>query len=339
MGAVAFTRARSMGPVAEAVERAGGSVARVFRKAELPLRLVETPEQFILLRDQLALVEHAARELDDDALPLRLSMQAGMEGLGAFGRRVQGAPTLQDAIERCNFGIQSMLQSMTQMELLPAQDGSQRLAVWTYKILDDAPVGRQKNELLAFGYMISALKHFGAGAPLRATLPQQATRRTALEGLLGCEVAKGESAALILRAETLRNANSTCGDPVDLRIEDVPSPTDFSAGVERLIELALLERRPTIEYVRRRLSLSARSLQRRLAEQGESFDAIRRRVVLARAQALLRGGATPITQIAYELGYADAAHFSRAFANWTGASPRLWRRMALSAQGRPPCRL
>ncbi len=205
-----------------------------------------------------------------------------------------------------------------------------RLAAWTYEILDEAPVGRQKNELLAFGYMISTLKHFGAGAPLRVTLPRKPLERAALEDLLGCEITTGEKAALVFRAECLCNANPACVDADDARIDDMPSPTDFSAAVERLIELALLERRPTIDAVRRRLALSARGLQRRLAEEGESFDAIRRRVVLAKARTCLRDGATPITQIAYELGYADAAHFSRAFAAWTGESPRAWRRAALA---------
>lgn len=327
MGALGFTKARSMGPVAEAVARAGGSVARVFRKAELPLRLIDEPEQLILLRDQLALVEHAARELDDEALPLRLSMQAGMEGLGLFGLRVKKAPTLFDAIERCNCGMESMLQSMTHMSL--TRDA--RLAAWTYEVSDDVPVGRQKNELLAFGYMVEALKRFGAGAPLRATLPQKPPARAALEAILGCEVVAGEKAALIFSAELLRNQNPTGADPIDRRAEDLPAPDDFSASVEHLIRLALLERRPTIDYVRRRLALSARSLQRRLSAEGESFEAIRRRVLVAKAKALLAARDAPITRIAYELGYSDAAHFSRAFAAWTGESPRAWRRAALGA--------
>lgn len=326
MGALGFTKARSMGPVAEAVARAGGSVARVFRRAELPLRLIEEPEQLILLRDQLALVEHAARELDDEALPLRLSMQAGMEGLGLFGQRVKKAPTLFDAIERCNSGMESMLQSMTHMSL--TRRGA-RLAAWTYEVSDDVPVGRQKNELLAFGYMVEALKRFGAGAPLRATLPQKPPARAAIEGILGCEVVAGEKAALIFSAETLHNQNPTGADPIDCRADDLPAPDDFSASVEHLIRLALLERRPTIDYVRRRLALSARSLQRRLSAEGESFEAIRRRALVAKAKALLAARDAPVTRIAYELGYADAAHFSRAFVAWTGESPRAWRRAAL----------
>jgi len=323
MAETGFTKARSMGPVAEAVERAGGSVARVFRQAELPLRLIETPDQLILLKDQLALVEYAARELDDEMLPLRLSMESGMAGLGLFGRRVRTASTLRDAIERCNRGIGSMLQSATHMRL-SVRDG---LAAWSYEISDAAVVGRQKNELLAFGYMLETLRHLGAGAIARAALPQRPLAHAQMRDMLGCEIVAGETAALVFPAERLERRNPLAGPVEDGCADDVPPSTDFIAGVEQLMRLALLDRRPTIDYVSRRLALSARTLQRRLNEAGACFESIRRRVLLERAVALLGEPNFSITEIAYELGYSDPAHFSRAFTHFTGESPRDWRRM------------
>jgi AraC-like DNA-binding protein len=41
-------------------------------------------------------------------------------------------------------------------------------------------------------------------------------------------------------------------------------------------------------------------------------------VLIRRAKALLSGETLSISRIAAELGYADAAHFSRAFLDWTG---------------------
>jgi len=112
-----LTRARSMGPVVEALERAGASPQRVFRRAGLPFGLVEQPDQLIPLRDQLTLVAIATKELDEATLPLRLSRAGGIESLGAFGQRVLRASTLATSICACNENIQLMLQTMTRMSL------------------------------------------------------------------------------------------------------------------------------------------------------------------------------------------------------------------------------
>jgi AraC-like DNA-binding protein len=316
-----------MGPVAEAVTRAGGSLARVFRKAELPLRLIETPEQLILLKDQLALVEYAAQELDDETLPLALSLEAGVAGLGLFGRRVRAAATLEAAIERCNAGMVAMLQSATQM-WLSTRDG---VACWSYAVTDPARIGREKNELLAFGYMADTLKHFGAGAPLRVELPGRPPARARLEERLGCEIARGETARLIFSARHLGRANPLARVADERLSADLPAPTDLVASVEHLILLGLLEGRPSLDQVGARLSMAPRTLQRRLAEAGARFEAILQDVVIARARELLAEPDLPITAISLELGYSDPAHFARAFAARTGASPRAWRRAQAGA--------
>jgi len=74
------------------------------------------------------------------------------------------------------------------------------------------------------------------------------------------------------------------------------------------------------------LHLSPRTLHRRLAEEGSSFqavkDALRRDLAISRLAKTREG----ITQIATELGFADSAAFYRAFVRWTGMSPAQYRR-------------
>ncbi|MBS1189197.1 MAG: AraC family transcriptional regulator [Rhodocyclaceae bacterium] len=79
------------------------------------------------------------------------------------------------------------------------------------------------------------------------------------------------------------------------------------------------------EAVAARLNLSARTLHRRLAEEGSSFrsikDALRRDLAVAR---LVKTDQS-VAAIAAELGYADPSAFYRAFIGWTDMNPRLYR--------------
>ena len=71
--------------------------------------------------------------------------------------------------------------------------------------------------------------------------------------------------------------------------------------------------------------MSAPTLQRKLAAAGTSFQAIKDE--LRRDIAVSRLGTSKVsfTELAADLGFADAAAFQRAFKSWTGSSPGLYR--------------
>ncbi len=72
--------------------------------------------------------------------------------------------------------------------------------------------------------------------------------------------------------------------------------------------------------------MSARTLQRRLEEEGTRFSEVLDRVRLEAARAALSDPDTTLTDVAYRLGFGDLATFSRAFKRWTGKPPGQWRR-------------
>lgn len=85
---------------------------------------------------------------------------------------------------------------------------------------------------------------------------------------------------------------------------------------------------PSLEDLAHTLNLSARTLDRHLQREGSGFRALQQEILRERACALLEAGRLSVTQIAHELGYTDAANFSRAFKRDTGMSPRDWRSQA-----------
>ena len=106
----------------------------------------------------------------------------------------------------------------------------------------------------------------------------------------------------------------------------MPQGRDPAEAILAVTRLALLDGYPRIDWVAAKLGMTRRSLQRRLAERGTTFSRVLDDLLQEQSKRLLATGAMSITEIALRLGYADAAHFSRAFKRWTGAPPIAYRR-------------
>ncbi len=96
--------------------------------------------------------------------------------------------------------------------------------------------------------------------------------------------------------------------------------------VIRLIRPALSEGPPRLEDIARRLAMSARTLQRRLAGENLAFVDLVDRARQDLATHLLREKQYELAEIAFLCGYADQSTFSRAFRRWKGQTPAEFRR-------------
>lgn len=100
----------------------------------------------------------------------------------------------------------------------------------------------------------------------------------------------------------------------------------FAARARTAVAAALPGREPTLGGVARALGTSARTLQRRLGEEGTAFAAVVEEVRRERAEAYLRAPDVSIAEVSWLLGFAEQSAFTRAFRRWTGAAPTEWRR-------------
>ncbi len=82
---------------------------------------------------------------------------------------------------------------------------------------------------------------------------------------------------------------------------------------------------PSAEQIARRLSVSVRTLQRRLAADGASHRQLVEAVRRAQAMLHLAGDRFSIGEISFLVGFAHPNAFHKAFKRWTGMTPAEWR--------------
>jgi len=71
--------------------------------------------------------------------------------------------------------------------------------------------------------------------------------------------------------------------------------------------------------------MSARTQQRRLSEQGHSFQSLVDRARQDLAQRLLVETDYSLAEVAFLTGFAEQSGFTRAFKRWAGQTPRSYR--------------
>lgn len=102
-------------------------------------------------------------------------------------------------------------------------------------------------------------------------------------------------------------------------------PESLDRQVLKQITRALTEGVPRVSDVSGQLHMSARTLQRKLAEGGHSYQALvdeaRRRL----AARLLRETDYSLSEVAFMTGFSDQSAFTRAFRRWEGRTPRSYR--------------
>ena len=98
--------------------------------------------------------------------------------------------------------------------------------------------------------------------------------------------------------------------------------------VENAIAVLLPHGEMHFDAVAAELGMSGRTLARRLASEGHSFTKILEGLRCALARRYLAESEMSISEIAWLLGYSEAANFTHAFHRWTGTNPRTERAKA-----------
>jgi AraC-like DNA-binding protein len=317
------------------LEAQGLPRAVLLRAAQLPRQRLRDPQAGLRLEE----VERLSRA----ALSLAAVPDLGWQ-LGAAIRPAEHA-TLGHALRRaCSLDAALRLASRYFALLSPGfqlryHPGPQRSRI---EVLPRLPFGPQTLRLhldailvatlteleeLACGPLPGVEVHNALPAPSRARPPPVLCRyvcRFAVGGLPGFSLTLPSPPL-----QTLRVATAAAQDGLARqRLERERDRWCRRAQLADWVRMMLGEAQgglPTQPELAALWGLSTRSFGRRLAVEGVSFRTLVNAARIERALRALGETATPITQLALELGYRDAGNFSRAFRRAMGCTPRAFR--------------
>lgn len=169
--------------------------------------------------------------------------------------------------------------------------------------------------------------------PLRVSLPSapdESRHALAYQHYFGTALTQAPLATLVFSNEDMDRPFLTENHKMWLFFE--PSlrqrlaDLDQAASMVERVRSALLEAIPagevSMQSISRKLAVSVRTLQRRLQDEGTSFqqtlDALRQSL----AQHYLHNTEMSSAEISFLLGFEDSNSFARAFQSWTGKTPQ-----------------
>jgi AraC-like DNA-binding protein len=187
-----------------------------------------------------------------------------------------------------------------------------------------------------FAWVLSVARH-GTGtrlSPLRVEFVQPREHIKTIERHLGCPVVCGAARnAIVFRSSdadrpfVTRNAEllAMLAPQFEKELEEENGEENFVERVRNAVQQKLTGRRPTIEDIADTLHISSRTLQRRLQDEGSSYQRVLEEARHQLARHYLNNSVLELNEAAYLLGYEDGNSFVRAFRSWEGVPPARWR--------------
>lgn len=183
---------------------------------------------------------------------------------------------------------------------------------------------------LVFFVQLARMATRTAIQPLSVASPIALEPRAAYEEFLGVRLTRGIAPKLVFSAEDARRPFLTVNPGLwsyfEPALRQRLSELDAHARVTERLRSALLESLPagevSMQALGRKLGLSSRTLQRRLQDEGTTFQRTLDEVRTELAQHYLKQSQMSGAEISFLLGFEDPNSFFRAYQRWTGTTPR-----------------
>ena len=308
-------------------ESLGAPVERLLAESGIPEELLDYPAAVVCLQSAFKFGELVCEAIGTEHLGLHVGMQSCLRNLGPVGRQLRRSTTVYDYLRK---GVALYDTLITGQRIwLSGHNGEIHLNVTT---VGEPGIGPYQSQLETLTMTTMALRRaLGKDwSPGRVCLTYRSGEEFPEESCFaGSHIVKGAEKSYMVIPRTaiglpFTSTNLHSGQNPEC-IETQHLADNISEIVHLQIEAMLCEKMLHIDAVAESLTMTRRSLQRALAEQGTSYTCLLADIQSHEAIERLRDSDEPIAEIAYDLGYTDASNFTRAFRTRNGVSPQQFR--------------
>lgn len=265
-------------------------------------------------------------------LPLRVGASMNCDDYGALGLAWKTAPTLRASFARAE-RYWRLLTNVAEYEV--RHEGSD--AYFILHRAGERRLGLRLSNEATLASVTSIIRQVSPRefAPLEVHLKHPPPAVTAAhEAYFGCPVVfESGLDALLVPAEALAQPNRL-GDVgitrfllshLDEELKKLKADRTLREMVHDAIAQSLSDGVPRVPAVARRLGLSERTLQRRLGEEGLSFQKLVDEARRELAEGLLVQSDYSLAEVAFLSGFSEQSAFNRAFKRWMNQTPAAYR--------------
>lgn len=304
----------------------GVKPADVMRRAGLPEDLLTRPQAELSTADYFSFWRSLEVAVGDPLFPLRLVEAITPEIFSPPIFAALCSPSMRMATQR----LSHYKRLVAPMALDVSADARGSLALsprWLDARLAP-PLSVVASELAFFVRLI----RLGTRERIRAvqvTMPTIPDTLPAYEAYFGATLREGKAATVTFSASDAELPFLTANDAIwqvfepDLRrrLTELSETASTSERVRAQLLEALPSGQASMDAIAGRLAMSKRTMQRRLAEDGVTFQLLVNQTREALARHYLSNTTLSNAEISFLLGFEDPNSFFRAFHDWTGHTP------------------
>ncbi|MFB2892384.1 helix-turn-helix domain-containing protein [Aerosakkonemataceae cyanobacterium BLCC-F50] len=332
---IPLIRASAVLPFVKFLNHIGAPTERYLKQVHLPIVNPENSENLVPLIQTLAFGELVARKEGIENLGMVVAQKSQLSELGNYGGLLCQSLTLYEML--CKIvKLRSMLNSGAKVWL--TEDSNYFWLKHQFTIPHHIQADQGQGFALTMYLNVIRLAAGSNWQPDRLYLQGSKSKNKfflELDCLSNTQIYFHQShnafrfSKNLLSKPLIRSTIPFIYSDAEENLKLTAPSANLTDSLRQLILLLLPEGHPSLPIAAEASGTSIRTFQRQLEKSNLNYSQLVEQIRFDQAVNLLKDPTNKLIDIAFDLGYTDAANFTRAFKRWTGVSPSQFRNFHL----------